>query len=279
MISLSSWPLAASAGAGMVISLAQYGHHPGLLLDGIVVLADAETVRAKAGDKYVDKTVLRQLKGADLIVLNKIDLIAEDRLPALATWLQEVSPRAHPIVRTTFRPKCQWRRCSASARMDQLPTWRCATQDMKVLRHLASPSSPSEVTRPSISTSFLAALPRGRPAWQRICSCRRNADGGEQLLYQQVGQRVTLTPWLEAKGADDVRDGIGHLVLIGLAHDLDTRAARRPRGAIPQLIHVYSPAVPRLRGSGGEFMADAVTSDRSQMPARVRPAHPCAKWR
>ena len=50
-----------ASGVADVVSLAQYGHHPGLSLDGIIVLADAETVRAKARDKYVDKTVLRQL--------------------------------------------------------------------------------------------------------------------------------------------------------------------------------------------------------------------------
>jgi len=81
-----------ASGVADVTALAQYGHHPGLRLDGIIVLADVETVRAKARDKYVDRTVLRQLRGADLLVLNKIDLVSPDATEAVRAWFQEVAP-------------------------------------------------------------------------------------------------------------------------------------------------------------------------------------------
>lgn len=66
-------------------------------LDGIVVLADAETVRNRAGDKYVGASVLRQLRGADLIVLNKIDLVSVADRSATEAWLHQQVPGARLI--------------------------------------------------------------------------------------------------------------------------------------------------------------------------------------
>ena len=45
----------------------------GFDLDGAVVLADAETVRGRAADRYIGSTVRRQLAQADLILLNKCE--------------------------------------------------------------------------------------------------------------------------------------------------------------------------------------------------------------
>lgn len=56
-------------------------------LNGVVVLADAETIRASARDKYLGDTILRQLGDADLIVLSKADLVDEQLLHDVAGWL------------------------------------------------------------------------------------------------------------------------------------------------------------------------------------------------
>lgn len=63
-------------------------------LDGIVVLADAETVRQRADDKYMGDTVARQLADADLVFLNKADLVSAARLAATRDWLIGQAPRA-----------------------------------------------------------------------------------------------------------------------------------------------------------------------------------------
>ncbi len=56
-------------------------------LDGVVVLADAETLRQRAADRYMGDTVCQQLREADLLVLNKTDLATPDTLAETRRWL------------------------------------------------------------------------------------------------------------------------------------------------------------------------------------------------
>jgi G3E family GTPase len=73
---------------------------PGIEVDGVVVLADAETVRARADDPYVGDTVRQQLAEADLLILNKVELVSADALAGLRGWIASVAPRAR-IVETS----------------------------------------------------------------------------------------------------------------------------------------------------------------------------------
>ncbi|WIM09899.1 GTP-binding protein [Enhydrobacter sp.] len=58
---------------------------PRLGRDGVIVVVDGGDVRQRAGDRRVGDTVLRQLKAADLLILNKVDLV--DDPSALRSWL------------------------------------------------------------------------------------------------------------------------------------------------------------------------------------------------
>ena len=80
-----------ASGVADVNNLSQYGHSEELKLASIIVVADAETVRRKASDKYVAKTIQRQLKAADLILLNKVDLIETSEAADLGAWLNELT--------------------------------------------------------------------------------------------------------------------------------------------------------------------------------------------
>jgi len=74
-----------------------YGQ-PGLKLDGIIVLADSETVESRATDRFVGTTVRRQLASADILVLTKTDLVAVDQIRKTEKWLQKVIPGV-PLIR------------------------------------------------------------------------------------------------------------------------------------------------------------------------------------
>jgi len=65
--------------------------------DGIIVLADAETVRRSARDKYMSDTVLRQITDANIIILNKTDLVVTTDLEKTINWLNEQSPNVRII--------------------------------------------------------------------------------------------------------------------------------------------------------------------------------------
>lgn len=69
----------------------------GFSLDGVLVLADAETVRQTAADKYMADTITRQLADADIVLLNKTDLAAELELAELRDWIPQFAPDARVI--------------------------------------------------------------------------------------------------------------------------------------------------------------------------------------
>jgi|TARA_B100002003_G_scaffold213651_1_gene211431 G3E family GTPase len=68
--------------------------HPGLSRDAVVVLADAELVEETAEDQYVGDTVRRQLAAADLVILNKCDLLDAYDQNQVHQWLAAQAPNA-----------------------------------------------------------------------------------------------------------------------------------------------------------------------------------------
>ena len=62
---------------------------PLLERDGVLVLVDASKVREHEADRYVGDTVRRQLDAADLLILNKVDIVAEDQRAQVSTWLRD----------------------------------------------------------------------------------------------------------------------------------------------------------------------------------------------
>lgn len=70
---------------------------PDYAIEGIVVLADAETVQMRANDRYIGDTILRQLSDADILVLNKVDLADDVTRASVRGWLNEVTNNCQVI--------------------------------------------------------------------------------------------------------------------------------------------------------------------------------------
>lgn len=72
---------------------------PGITVAATIVVADAESVRRQAGDRYVGETVREQLQCADLLLLAKSDLLPPQALDAVESWLHTHSTA--PVLRCT----------------------------------------------------------------------------------------------------------------------------------------------------------------------------------
>lgn len=70
-------------------------------LEGIMVLADAATVQVSAIRKYIGDTIQRQLGDADVIVLNKLDLLSGANAKSVRHWLSTHYPKT-PIIEAVF---------------------------------------------------------------------------------------------------------------------------------------------------------------------------------
>ena len=88
-----------ASGVADPAKIAQYGQMYELPLDSILVMVDAEQIGAQADNVYVGDTVLRQLQQADVLILNKTDLIDADSVAEVKQWLSERAPKT-PILET-----------------------------------------------------------------------------------------------------------------------------------------------------------------------------------
>ena len=80
---------------GMVASAV--GLLQGYSLDGTVVLADAETVRRQAADAYIGDTITRQLAAADLVILNRCDLVTSAMRDETVRWVEAETPNGRVV--------------------------------------------------------------------------------------------------------------------------------------------------------------------------------------
>lgn len=93
-----SWVVIEASGVSDPWRIAQVGLvEPQLTLDGVIVVVDATDVQARAADPLLADTVQRQLDGADLLVLNKVDRVDAVQRSALHRWLAERVGSAVPV--------------------------------------------------------------------------------------------------------------------------------------------------------------------------------------
>ena len=72
--------------------IAQLGRaDPRLQLDGVIVLVDASAALAQSRDRLLADTLARQLKAADLILVNKVDLSDAAPRSELRRWIESVA--------------------------------------------------------------------------------------------------------------------------------------------------------------------------------------------
>jgi G3E family GTPase len=197
--------------------IAQYGQMYELPLEGIVVVVDAEQVRAQATNKYVGDTVIRQFEQADLFVLNKIDLVTADERRSLRAWLSGLAPGT-PLIETT----------GSNVPIDVL----LGAHQGRVPRSSTDHRAPDIHADLYKSWTIERVTPLSRDAVQRFAQglgpdvyrakgfVLLQGDTGTKYVFQQVGARWTLEP-TAAWGAEPRRTRV---VVIGRAGATSERA-------------------------------------------------------
>ena len=169
--------------------------HPDLTPDAVVVLADAELVEEKAEDQYVGDTIRRQLAAADLIILNKCDLLDDYDQGEVQAWLAEKAPRATIV----------------KARQADVPAALLLGAGLGGPRDPVAHDHGHEDAFRAVSLTVQAPLDRDTFAKMvaalptsvlRAKGIVRLAGKPGQWIFQMVGRRHELTP-SEATTADD----------------------------------------------------------------------------
>ncbi len=187
---------------------ASVGLLPGYRSDGIVILADAETVQQNAANKYVGDTVLRQIADANIILLNKTDLVPAEQIGNLTEWLKELNDTAAivSVVNSKLAPATVLESHLDQA-AEQGAHHRAEAFDMQLFAPEIGADA-TELAREIATGGYGVIRAKGFVV-----------NGAAVQLIQIVGQRYDVTP---AKG--DYRSGI---VCIGLKEQLDKTGLSR----------------------------------------------------
>ena len=107
------WIVIEASGVSDPWRIAQVGLvDPGLELDGVIVLVDAAAFREHAADPLLRDTLLGQLAAADVLVINKRDLVSDAALRTLRNGSRRLRQERRFSRRRT--PACRSRRSRAS---------------------------------------------------------------------------------------------------------------------------------------------------------------------
>jgi G3E family GTPase len=204
-------------------AIAALGDMPGLRRDAAVVVADAETVRRRAEDDATRHHVIGQLRAADLLVLNKADLVDERALAQTRAWIREITGPSTAIV---------------EARLGDVPADVVLGARPGIGRpgegpgHHPHPGFESWSWRCDAPVSgaglveVLRALPDGIVRAKGLLHLRE--DAAHRYVLQLVGRRFSIEadrPWGEAGRASV-------LVVIGLPGSVDAEGLAATMGRL-----------------------------------------------
>lgn len=216
------------------------GHWPGFELDAIIVAADAETVRARASDKYVGALVRSQLCVADIVALTRADLVGNGEVAAVEAWLRGVDPAARIVSAPGGRLPAalmMGARLSDGPKKDA-PMGRAASGRSAEDGGHAHPAFATVTWRPEgpVDVDRLGLILASLPAQvHRAKGFVTDARTGAGTAVQVVGARASLVPGRAATGGQDA----GGLVIIAVGSGREEALA----GTLARLDECVSPMV------------------------------------
>ena len=187
---------------------------PGLRLGAVIVLADAERVASLIADRRVGDTVRQQIDAADIVILNKVDLVDARGLEKARAALVAVKPGVRVVEAISADVPSDLfdigEFTHAHSRRLAVTEAHESTFQRMLYRRRGS-------LHPARVDAALAALP---PSLLRLKGLITLGHENQPYLLQMVGPRFALSP----APAGCVTDWSVELVGIGTA-DLDEHAA------------------------------------------------------
>jgi G3E family GTPase len=198
---------------------------PGLRIDGIVLMLDAETVRQRSADPYVGDLVRQQLLDADLLILNKTELCSSTELTELNDWLATMSTPGTPVVPASQARVPPELVLGFHADWAADPEGATGAKDAALARWAAQPIGQPAAPASDRFVNELLVLAAPMDPQQLLASLTAQDVGvvrakgwltdlaGQRHLLQQVGRRAVLRPLSPDAGPA----GPDRLLVIGLA--------------------------------------------------------------
>ncbi len=184
--------------------------NPALRLDGVLTVLDAETIAERAADPACRDTFMAQIMAADLLVLNKLDLLDATAQSAARRWLAATVPSRPVLDAVQAKVPAAVALGLNSPRMPTRPPARghaAAFESWEL-------TSPVPMDRAE-TQAMLAALPHGILRAKGFLQFAD--DPRSRTLYQRVGRRWTFSP----SGAFDGAEPESALVVIAQAGAID----------------------------------------------------------
>lgn len=183
-----------ASGVALPQQVAAWAHGPGFSLDAVVVVVDVETVRRTAEDRYVGDTVVGQLRAADVLIVNKIDLVEPSDAAQTLSWLSKLNPTAFVLTATqaAVDPMALFalpRPVLSGSAVPHAERSKAASPEVSPQFSSRTISLDGPVSRNDVDR-LMEALP---PSVVRVKGWLRLSERPEQLiLLQRAGSRWTL---------------------------------------------------------------------------------------
>ena len=218
--------------------IAQLGRaDPGLALDGVIVLVDASVALTQSRDPLLADTLVRQLKAADLVIVNKTDLVTHEARTALHHWIESVAGRVPQFETAQAEVPLALLSGLAMPTADAAPTHEgCGDHhDHGHPDHGAVFETwscrPQQVFEPAALRAWLLAPPPGLLRLKGVLRTRQPDDQVAWSEFQFAGRHGSLRPLPAHAPAPQT----SALVAIGLRGHLPVAALDATLGGVPHL--------------------------------------------
>lgn len=212
-----------ASGVSDPAKIAVYASLPGFRLAAVIVVADAEQIRRQADDRYVGDVVVDQLAAADLLVINKCDLVAPGVLGELRAWVAERAPRAAIVEAVRADVPLAVALGGADPRRDRPPPAHDHRHDAGDTRFQTWTFAVPGPVDPAGLEEILAELPAS------VMRVKGIVDLGEPPVRRAVHRVGSRTTWDDV---DPQTGGQGQLVAIGAPGAIDAEQWQARFGAL-----------------------------------------------